>query len=386
MTTAERNQPSGVAPQCELAGVLRGLRLASGYTLDKFAIESGVSVLQLQYIEAGTAIPQRGQLHAYLELTSAESRPRAQALKLWSMAHQAHDERRKSRHSKSAAESATETTVVMSRSELPAFKPVTDGDNWPMSIHRQETRLTISKPSWRRAPQVSKADPSMWPPHELADTPEKFTQSLEAIKKSTGLSYKALAQATSDTHYPLATSTVHGMCTKPKLPANVDSVRCFILICGGDEKVQLGWAAAWQRLRQASASGPTVSHAVVDPDLADDAEAARQELIAANDVGDDVAVSEADEGERRVEEAEPAARDLAVAVLKTAPAKVWQLPEEIAATQEVLAGPSSGGEADAQVTMEVEVPRMRASIVLLAFFVGLAIGMPAGALLLHVLR
>ncbi|MGI5501882.1 hypothetical protein [Lentzea sp. CA-135723] len=293
--TAERNDLPGAEQQRELAGVLRGLRLAAGTSLEDFAAAYEISPLQVRFIEDGTAIPARTHLYAYLDLADDDARTRARVLKLWSLAHKSHTKRRHARRDLQASlqpnvagpesppehgETLLETTVIMK----------------PLPISRQETRLTLSKPAWRRAAQVSKADSALWPDPDLLPSATAFAQALESIKKGTGLSYKMLAQATSDTNYPLASSTVHGMCTKPKLPASVDSVRCFIEVCGGDQPTQHRWAAAWQRLRQAPSDAFTAS-----PELAADAEAARRLLVDA-----------------------------------TTETAVWTLPEEVAAAEDAV--------------------------------------------------
>ncbi|MFD4670189.1 hypothetical protein ACFWNN_10675 [Lentzea sp. NPDC058450] len=294
--TADRNDLPGAEQQRELAGVLRGLRLAAGTSPEDFAAAYEISPLQVRFIEDAAAIPARTHLYAYLDLADDDARTRARVLKLWSLVHKSHTKRRHARRDHQASlrpnvprpesppeheETLLETTVTMK----------------PLPLSRQETRLTLSKPAWRRAAQVSKADSALWPDPGLLQSAAAFAQALESIKKGTGLSYKMLAQATSDTNYPLASSTVHGMCTKPKLPAGVDSVRCFIEVCGGDQRTQQRWAAAWQRLRQAPADATAAS-----PALAADAEAARRLLIDAT--------------------------------TENKPRTVWTLPEEVTAAED----------------------------------------------------
>ncbi|MDX8146384.1 hypothetical protein SK854_30020 [Lentzea sp. BCCO 10_0061] len=296
MITAERNDLPGAEQQRELAGVLRGLRLAAGTTLEDFASEYKISPLQVRFIEDAAAIPARTHLHAYLELVDDDPRTRAHVLKLWSLVHKDHTARRHARRDMRASakppmrsgpnldheETLLETTVIMSGPpllEIASDSAATAHSRGrrPAAINRQETRLTLSKPAWRRAAQVSKADSSLWPDPDLLRSAAEFAQALESIKKGTGLSYKMLAQATNDTNYPLASSTVHGMCTKPKLPASVDSVQCFIEVCGGDLRMQRRWAATWQRLRQAPVDSTPATR--VPSELAADAEVARQLLV-----------------------------------------------------------------------------------------------------------
>jgi hypothetical protein len=342
MITAERNDLPGAEQQRELAGVLRGLRLAAGFTPEDFASEYKISPLQVKFIEDAAAIPARTHLHAYLELVDDDdARTRAHVLKLWMLVHKGHTARRHVRRDMRASvkpstrsgrkpddeETLLETTVIMTAP--PLLNITSDADTTthgraqrPAAVSRQETRLTLSKPAWRRAAQVSKADSSLWPDPDLLHSAAVFAQALESIKKGTGLSYKMLAQATNDTNYPLASSTVHGMCTKPKLPASVDSLRCFIEVCGGDLRMQRRWAAAWQRLRQAAVDEKPETRA--PSPLAADAEVARQLLIRATtetesrapeNTSDSPATTTASPGSNEVSSARSPV--------------VWTLPEEV---------------------------------------------------------
>lgn len=370
MITAERNDLPGAEQQHELAGVLRGLRLAAGITLEDFATEYEISPLQVKFIEDAAAIPSRAHLYAYLELVDDDARTRAQVLKLWSLVHKVHTERRHARRDARSVESSAqpkpdsrreemllETTVVMASPPVPNLASARN--QRPAALRRQETRLTLSKPAWRRAAQVSKADSALWPDPDLLRSPAQFAQALESIKKGTGLSYKMLAQATTDTNYPLASSTVHGMCTKPKLPASVDSVRCFIEVCGGNHHTQRRWAAAWQRLRQAPVE--TAQSATVPSALTADAEAARQLLIDATT-----------ETEAFDSDPTPAARETAGGDSPM----VWTLPEEV--------GTSDNGEeqvAAARVITRGVDSRVYLWLMPLIFVLGAV----TGALLLHFL-
>lgn len=369
MTAAQQGKvPSA---QGQLAGVLRGLRQAAGLSPAKFAATATLPELQVKLIEEGSALPSRDALHAYLEVAGAPPRARAQAMTLWSMAHKGHEERRKSRRA-SHADDGGPQTVLMSQAETQALHEFLED---PSAMHYAgrgrgreitTTRLTLSKPSWRRAAQTSQADHDLWPLPEDVTSNCEFTRALEGIKRSTGLSYKALAEASSRTNYPLATSTVHAMCTKPRLPHSVDSVRCFIRICGGDDLLVRRWGVAWQRLRQADTRPlAVVEPSAIEPAVAAAAEVGRQQLVEANS---DVEVAREQFVEVNVDEEDVKVEENVVLLH---PQAVWVGPDEMVKK-----------DAAAEVVSVSTPARLRQGLLWVLVFV---LGMATGALLLHLL-
>lgn len=367
--------------QDELAGVLRGLRQAAGLSPVEFARRAAIPELQIKLIEAEHALPSRDALHAYLEIAAATPQSRANAMKLWSLARKGHEERRKARHAVRTDDDGPATML------LPPVDEVDDEDArvWMDNVSNYrgrsgggreiaDTRLSLSKPSWRRTAQTSQADPTLWPAPEQIGSTKVFVESLEGIKRSTGMSYKALAEASARTSYPLAISTVHAMCTKERLPSSVESLRCFIRICGADVRLANRWTGAWQRLRQVTEK-PQTEHAA-------DAEAARHMLIAANiestvingnlktaPVTEDDAKSAA--GAEVVVESMATSTAASEDVGHLESARVWTLPDDMIMNASESSPPTAALSS-----------RLRRTVLLVSVFL---LGTGTGALMLHLL-
>jgi transcriptional regulator with XRE-family HTH domain len=225
--------PGAVA---RLAEALTALRRDSGLTMDQFAATVGLSKPRLMMAETGNLVPDHDVIYAYLELPRLLPTQRHRLRSLWGQAQ---------RVRRGTAAAGLDPVLAQLDTYQPRQVLMRDDDD----LH-QDVDLTLTKPSWRRSVTKSQANPKLWPDPAKITNVEEFTTALSTIKSSTGLSYEALAAASQRASYPLARSTVHALCTKPRLPSSPKAVACFIDICGGRRADVEAWTSTWQRLAQ----------------------------------------------------------------------------------------------------------------------------------------
>jgi len=218
-----------------LAGALQALRRDSGYSVEEFARLSGLSVVLLGQAESGRSVPARDVISGYLQASDAQASTRAMIRKTWERAR--------------ATGAETMPSIAVD-----ATGPDT---------------VIVTKPALRRLQGSSSADPALWPHPDDVTSVEEFTAAFMCIKESTGMSYTRLAEASGRVGYPLARTTIHGLCTKKKLPGTSSQVECFIAICGGDPALRRAWCQTWQRLKTASPEVDAVASAVTTCDEED---------------------------------------------------------------------------------------------------------------------
>jgi hypothetical protein len=111
----------------------------------------------------------------------------------------------------------------------------------------------------------AQGDPRQWPDPEQVTTPAEFAATMHAIRAASGMSYARLSVVTGDFSYPMSKSSVHALCTKPRLPSQRLAMESFLLACGASEDQLEPWRKAWQRVQQNSALPAPPAQAPADP-------------------------------------------------------------------------------------------------------------------------
>jgi hypothetical protein len=124
----------------------------------------------------------------------------------------------------------------------------------------------------------AQGDPRQWPDPEQITTPAEFAATMHAIRAASGLSYARLSVVTGDFAYPMSKSSVHALCTKPRLPSQRLAMESFLLACGASEDQLEPWRKAWQRVQQNSAHGPAPAPTIEPDDVSDVNEPALDEF------------------------------------------------------------------------------------------------------------
>ncbi|USX56396.1 helix-turn-helix transcriptional regulator [Lentzea sp. HUAS12] len=222
----------------QLALALRRVRVAAGLDIESFARKAEVPAAAVREAEAGPALPSRAVLHGYLACAGQDGSLRAELRQAWNRVYE--------RHQRDAL--APRTTGVVAT--LPRHRRRSSNASSGVVSAGSVSSVTSTRRR-RRWP-----DSAMWPDPAEITTPEQWSQLLEAIKNGAAMSYTEIAESSQELGHPLSRSRVHALCTKPALPANPDTVRTFILVCGGTPDDADRWHLAWQRLRMATDHRP----------------------------------------------------------------------------------------------------------------------------------
>lgn len=84
---------------------------------------------------------------------------------------------------------------------------------------------------------------------EQARTKEEFGAALTLLRKSHGLSLKALKKVLDDAEQWTAQSTLSRACSGQNLFRDRDTLAAFVIACGVDHELEV-WVQAWERLRE----------------------------------------------------------------------------------------------------------------------------------------
>ncbi|MFD7655953.1 helix-turn-helix domain-containing protein [Actinosynnema sp. NPDC059797] len=200
-----------------LGEALQVLRRASGLPVQDFARKAELSPTLLGQVESGKDVPNQDVLMGYLQAAGIEPPARRVVRSIWEQARKEDT----GRHTGPARDAADP------RRRRPP------GD-------RQRRRV------------LSVADPAMWPLPEEVTTARDFTATMEKIKKSTGMSYRELHEASRKRGFPVSRTSLHNLCTKPKPLKAPDPVVCLLLVAGATPALVERWLKTWQRLSMES--------------------------------------------------------------------------------------------------------------------------------------
>lgn len=210
-----------------VAVALQALRRASMLTPTEFAERANLSLTQVGLAERGT-VPWN-VLNGYLAAAEVDDVDRRFVHELWQQVQQ-HDAPHPGKPVDRAEDNSVVRTVLVTTMSRPASTP-------PGST-------SVRRPIKPPCPDIT-----MWPDPARIGTPPEFQLGFATLKNSTGASYARLAKVAEGLGYPLPRTTLHNLCTRPRLPMSAEVVSTFVAACGGDEQTVRAWVAAWQRLR-----------------------------------------------------------------------------------------------------------------------------------------
>ncbi|MGW6932903.1 hypothetical protein ACWGE0_22795 [Lentzea sp. NPDC054927] len=211
-----------------VAVALQALRRASMLTPTEFAERADLSLADVGLAERGT-VPWN-VLNQYLAAADATEADRRFIHELWEQSQRRH-------------------TAPQAGAQVDRAEDISAARTVPILVAARPASASPTGAPTRRQVTPSCPDTTEWPDPATIQTAPEFQLGFEKLKNSTGASYARLAKVAEGLGYPLPRTTLHNLCTRPRLPMSPEMVSTFVAACGGDEQTVRAWVAAWRRLR-----------------------------------------------------------------------------------------------------------------------------------------